>query len=118
MRIIDEGVWRSRYKYVLVDEFQDISAGRMALLQALKAHDVAYFLVGDDWQSIYRFAGSDVRILRDCHRFLGHVRECTLSPDLPDSGRASSSRQRTSCNETRSRRNGRCCRRPVPTTKA
>ena len=79
VRIIDEGVWRSRYKYVLVDEFQDISAGRMALLQSLKAQDVAYFLVGDDWQSIYRFAGSDVRILRDCHSFLGHVRECTLS---------------------------------------
>ena len=79
VRIIDEGVWRSRYKYVLVDEFQDISAGRMALLQALKARDVAYFLVGDDWQSIYRFAGSDVRILRDCQSYLGHVRECTLS---------------------------------------
>ena len=79
VRIIDEGVWESRYKYVLVDEFQDISAGRMALLQALKARGVAYFLVGDDWQSIYRFAGSDVRILRDCQSYLGHVRECTLS---------------------------------------
>ena len=79
VRIIDEGGWRPRYKYVLVDEFQDISAGRMALLQALRARDVAYFLVGDDWQSIYRFAGSDVRILRECQSYLGHVRECTLS---------------------------------------
>ena len=79
VRIIGEGVWRSRYKYVLVDEFQDISAGRMALLQALKARDVAYFLVGDDWQSIYRFAGSDVRLLRDCQSYLGNVKECALS---------------------------------------
>ena len=79
VRIIGEGVWRSCYKYVLVDEFQDISAGRMALLQALKTRNVAYFLVGDDWQSIYRFAGSDVRILRDCQSYLGHVKECTLS---------------------------------------
>ena len=64
---------------MLVDEFQDISAGRMALLQALKRPGVAYFLVGDDWQSIYRFAGSDVGLVRDCGRYLGHVRERSLS---------------------------------------
>ena len=54
---ICEGRWKPQYRYVLVDEFQDISAGRMALLQSLKGQDVAYFMVGDDWQSIYRFAG-------------------------------------------------------------
>ena len=64
---------------MLVDEFQDISAGRMVLLQALRDQDVAYFLVGDDWQSIYRFAGSDVGLLRDCGDLLGHVEERTLS---------------------------------------
>ena len=71
--------WQSPYRYVLVDEFQDISAGRMELLRALKRPGVAYFLVGDDWQSIYRFAGSDVALVRDCGRFLGHVREQALS---------------------------------------
>ncbi len=71
--------WQSPFRYVLVDEFQDISAGRMALLQALKRPGVAYFLVGDDWQSIYRFAGSDVALVRDCGRHLGHVRERALS---------------------------------------
>ena len=76
---IREGRWKPQYRYVLVDEFQDISAGRMALLQALKGKDVAYFLVGDDWQSIYRFAGSDVGLLRDCGDLLGHVEELTLS---------------------------------------
>ena len=76
---IREGRWKPRYRYVLVDEFQDISAGRMALLQALRDQDVAYFLVGDDWQSIYRFAGSDVGLLRDCGDLLGHVEERTLS---------------------------------------
>ena len=40
--------WPSRYRYVLVDEFQDISAGRMALLRALNDTGVAYFVVGDD----------------------------------------------------------------------
>ena len=76
---IREGRWKPKYRYVLVDEFQDISAGRMALLQALQGQDVAYFLVGDDWQSIYRFAGSDVGLLRGCGDLLGHVKERTLS---------------------------------------
>ena len=76
---IREGRWKPRYRYVLVDEFQDISAGRMALLQTLRGQDVAYFLVGDDWQSIYKFAGSDVGLLRDCGDLLGHVEERTLS---------------------------------------
>ncbi len=46
-------LWEVPYRYVLVDEFQDISAGRMAMLAALKRPQTAYFLVGDDWQSIY-----------------------------------------------------------------
>ena len=71
--------WRSRYRYVLVDEFQDISAGRMALLRALNDTGVAYFVVGDDWQSIYRFAGSDVSLVRGCGSHLGHIRQRTLS---------------------------------------
>ncbi len=73
------GRWKPQYRYVLVDEFQDISAGRMALLQVLREQDLAYFLVGDDWQSIYRFVGSDVGLLRDCGDLLGHVEERTLS---------------------------------------
>ena len=76
---IRNGRWQSPYRYVLVDEFQDISAGRLALLRALRGRGVAYFLVGDDWQSIYRFAGSDVALVRDCGQYLGHVRERALS---------------------------------------
>ena len=76
---IREGRWESPYRYVLVDEFQDVSAGRMALLQSLVNPGAVFFLVGDDWQSIYRFAGSDVALMRDCGRYLGHVRERTLS---------------------------------------
>ena len=76
---IREGDWKPKHRYVLVDEFQDISAGRMALLEALWHCDMAYFLVGDDWQSIYRFAGSDVGLLRGCGDYLGQVQEQTLS---------------------------------------
>ena len=49
------------YKYVLVDEFQDISRSRALLLQAIleQSDHAKLFAVGDDWQSIYRFSGSD-----------------------------------------------------------
>ncbi len=78
-RLIEQGRWKPPYRYVLVDEFQDISAGRMRLLQALKGDDVAFFVVGDDWQSINRFAGSDVGLFQECERYLGHVETCNLS---------------------------------------
>ena len=70
------------FRYVLVDEFQDISRGRMVLLQALAHFNVAWFLVGDDWQSIYRFAGSDVGLVRNCRDHLGYTEEHTLSQTL------------------------------------
>ena len=78
-RNISEGRWKPPYRYVLVDEFQDISSGRMRLLQALAGDGVTFFLVGDDWQSIYRFAGSDVSLMRDCQHYLGHVQHTNLS---------------------------------------
>ena len=77
--LIEDGAWQSPFRYILVDEFQDISADRMALLKSLKGPGVAYFLVGDDWQSIYRFAGSDVQLMMSCSEHLGHVVECHLT---------------------------------------
>lgn len=76
---IREARWNSPFYYILVDEFQDISRGRMELIQSLKQKGVAYFVVGDDWQSIYRFAGSDVALVRECGAYLGHVQERTLT---------------------------------------
>ena len=51
----------SDYKYIIIDEFQDISDGRYDLiLQFLnQSENTKLFCVGDDWQAIYRFAGSD-----------------------------------------------------------
>lgn len=76
---ISKGSWKSPFRYVLVDEFQDVSSGRMRLLQALDGVGVTFFLVGDDWQSIYRFAGSDVSLMRDCQLYLGNVQHRNLS---------------------------------------
>lgn len=53
------------WKYILVDEFQDISQDRKRLVNAIlnQNDDVKLFAVGDDWQSIYRFSGADIDIM-------------------------------------------------------
>ncbi len=63
-RLVEEARYKSPYSLILVDEFQDISDSRASLIKALK-HQKPFskiFAVGDDWQSIYRFAGSDISI--------------------------------------------------------
>ncbi|MHA2399007.1 MAG: UvrD-helicase domain-containing protein [Promethearchaeota archaeon] len=53
----------NRYDHVLVDEFQDISYQRLELIKCFVNDNSStkLFCVGDDWQSIYQFTGSDVR---------------------------------------------------------
>ncbi|CAN5127105.1 hypothetical protein BH09ACT10_BH09ACT10_00690 [soil metagenome] len=59
--LVEAGKWSSPFRVVLVDEFQDASHARARLLRALvNRPDLFLFAVGDDWQSIYRFAGSDI----------------------------------------------------------
>ena len=77
--VITEGHWENPFRYVLIDEFQDISNGRMNLAQALKKPDLTYFLVGDDWQSIYRFAGSYVGLIHQVADHLGFTRRESLT---------------------------------------
>jgi len=60
----DSGKFQHQWRLILVDEFQDISRARANLLTGLLKHSPGckLFAVGDDWQSIYRFAGSDIGI--------------------------------------------------------
>ena len=53
-------------KYILIDEYQDFSQLFLAAVQAVRkvARDSRLFVVGDDWQAINRFAGSDVDYFR------------------------------------------------------
>lgn len=65
--------FRYRFKYIMVDEFQDISPVRADLVKALRevGNQCALFCVGDDWQAIYRFAGSDVALTTDFSAHFG-----------------------------------------------
>lgn len=51
------------FKYIIVDEYQDSSLIRVKLIQKLiELSKANLFVVGDDWQSIYRFSGCDLNI--------------------------------------------------------
>lgn len=69
---LEAGRYASPYELVLVDEFQDASQARARLTRALVDTPGRYLLaVGDDWQSINRFAGSDLSVLTDFHTYFG-----------------------------------------------
>lgn len=64
---------RFKLKYLLVDEFQDISPIRASFIKALSAANPGCALmgVGDDWQAIYRFTGSDVHLTTEFGKHFG-----------------------------------------------
>lgn len=71
-KLIQEGIYTPNYKYVIVDEYQDISMGRYKLIKAtLEKSGAKLFCVGDDWQSIYRFTGSEVNLFVDFVKYYG-----------------------------------------------
>lgn len=52
--------YRSKFEYILVDEFQDVNNLQVELIKLLLTNNTQLFCVGDDWQSIYGFRGSNV----------------------------------------------------------
>ena len=70
---IISGNFKPYWTNILVDEFQDISMARMDFLKTLIAHGPAPILtvVGDDWQSIYRFSGGKLELTTRIGDILG-----------------------------------------------
>lgn len=72
---ISTGYEIAPYKYVIVDEYQDISKSRFTLLKSIADKTGAkFFCVGDDWQSIYRFAGSDISLFTEFEKYFGYTK--------------------------------------------
>ena len=71
---------RPDYDYILVDEFQDISVDRYRFLQSLRRQNplTKLFCIGDDWQSIYRFAGSDMALFKSFSDYFGFTKHCLM----------------------------------------
>lgn len=60
------------YRYIIIDEYQDISFSRFNLIKEIRDLTNARLVcVGDDWQSIYRFAGSDISLFSNFEKYLG-----------------------------------------------
>lgn len=61
------------YDYIIVDEFQDISVDRYNFLKVLRKGNppAKLYCVGDDWQSIYRFSGSDMALFNQFPKYFG-----------------------------------------------
>ena len=59
-----------RYKYIIIDEYQDISVIRFEMIrEILKVTNANLMCVGDDYQSIYGFSGSNVRLFVDFSKY-------------------------------------------------
>lgn len=56
-------VWQKKFKYILIDEFQDINRVQYDIIKLLAMPENNLFIVGDDDQSIYRFRGAKPEIM-------------------------------------------------------
>ena len=62
-----------KYKYIIIDEYQDIARQRFNLTKRLAEVCRAKIIaVGDDWQSIYAFSGSDITLFTQFIQLMGH----------------------------------------------
>lgn len=75
--VIQENLYQSPYDYIIIDEYQDISKARFQLIKSLldQKTSTKLFCVGDDWQSIYRFTGSDIGLFTN---FEQHFKSSTV----------------------------------------
>ncbi len=67
--VVNKKNFTSPWRYILVDEYQDISPDRLALVESLcfanEQRRASLYAVGDDWQSIYQFTGAQVTLTTD-----------------------------------------------------
>lgn len=71
---VESGAYKSPYTVIMADEYQDCSRARVRLLRALASNtelQTHLFVVGDDWQCINRFAGSDISVMTEFERLFG-----------------------------------------------
>ena len=72
--------FKTKFKRIIVDEYQDISRGRYRFLKAIidNQEDCRIMCVGDDWQSIYAFNGSDIKYTFDFEKIFGKTARVDL----------------------------------------
>lgn len=71
--------YKSKYQYILVDEFQDVNNLQVELIKHLLTDQTQLFCVGDDWQSIYGFRGSNVDYIVDFENYFPNSKVVKLN---------------------------------------
>lgn len=71
--------YRNKYEYVLVDEFQDVNNLQVELIRLLLTDKTQLFCVGDDWQSIYGFRGSNVSYIVEFEKHFANAKTIKLN---------------------------------------
>lgn len=75
LREVKEMKQKLDFKYIIVDEYQDISRQRFDLVTTLsEVTDAKIIAVGDDWQSIYAFSGSDITLFTKFEEKMGYAK--------------------------------------------
>ena len=84
------GRWQRRFRYILIDEFQDINRLQYEIIRKLAAPENNLFIVGDDDQSIYRFrgakAGDHAGLYKRLSRCKNDHSQCKLPMQQSDRG--------------------------------
>ena len=71
---VNNNIIKTNYKYIIIDEFQDTSLNRFKLINAIiKQNNAKIFVVGDDYQSIYRFSGCNLDIFLNFNKLVSNL---------------------------------------------
>ena len=71
--------YRNKFEYILVDEFQDVNNLQVELIKLLLTNKTQLFCVGDDWQSIYGFRGSNVNYIVEFEKHFDNAESIKLN---------------------------------------
>jgi len=72
-------VYKEKFHYILVDEFQDVNNLQVELIKLLLTDQTQLFCVGDDWQSIYGFRGSNVSYIVEFEKHFANAKTIKLN---------------------------------------
>jgi len=71
-------IWQRKYKYIMIDEFQDINKAQYVIIKLLSEETKNVYIVGDDDQSIYRFRGARPEFLLNFPKDFENVQRALL----------------------------------------
>lgn len=102
--------WQNKYRYILIDEFQDINKAQFDTIKLIAGNNANLFVVGDDDQSIYGFRGSRPDIMLGLSESYNEVVKINLNINYRCSSEiVAASRSLIECNKVRFEKDIKSC---------